>query len=150
MIEPLLHYEFYLEPKYVINLNRVTEGMNPKCFQKAKWGIWGAFLDMKRKVQKQTKEWILENKIEPMPRQVREKFYVGNLKKSNRFDPVNYHTIEKPCIDTFVKEGILEDDNYMNIPEVTFLPLPQQPRKLYQFILEFYPYPFKETETDSN
>lgn len=93
---------------------------------------------MKRIVQKQTVEWIEENKIEKLPSQVKEKFYVGNLKQSNNFDPINYHTIEKPCVDTFVKRQILEDDNYSNIPEVSFYPLPMKCRKEYEFLLEFY------------
>lgn len=134
----LLQYHFSLPAKYTMNLNKITEAMNPKCFTKARWGIWGAFLDMKRIVQKQTREWIEENNIQKLPAQVKEKFYVGNLKQSNSFDPINYHTIEKPCVDTFVKSQILEDDNYSNIPEVSFYPLPMKPRKEYEFLLEFY------------
>lgn len=132
-----LVYEFELEPRLCINANKMSEGMNPKCFQKSRYGIWGAFLSMKQEIQKLANAWIDENKPAPFEGEVKETFYVGNLRPSMNYDPVNYHPIEKACVDVFVKRGVLEDDNSLIIPSVTFKPLEKVPRKKYKFVLEF-------------
>ena len=135
-----LEYRFELEPALCINANKESQGMNPKCMSKSRYGIWGAFLSMKQKLQEQANAWIDENKPEPFGCPVKETFWVGNLRPSMNYDPVNYHPIEKVVTDVFVKRGILIDDHSLLIPEVTFRGLEKISRKKYEFVIQFEPF----------
>ena len=141
--KPLLSFSFYLDNKYgSFNANQISTGM----FRPAA-NVRGVFLEMKKQVQAIVQMWIDSEKPAPLPAPVKECFYVGGPSK-HKFDPVNWHPTEKIIVDKLVKNGLLEDDDYKRIPEVTFKALPEENRGHFEFKIEFFPYK-KETHEQS-
>lgn len=135
MKAPLLEMSFVLDKKYgSVNANLVSEGLfHPKN------NIRGVFISTKKLVQQIVQTWINSEKPAPLTPPVREEFFVGSP-RPHSFDPVNWHITEKIVVDVLVKNGLLPDDDYKNIPEVTFRPLPDENRGEYEFKIQFFPY----------
>ena len=141
--KPLLSFSFCLDHKYgSFNANQISTGMfRPSA------NVRGVFMEMKKRVQDITQMWIDSEKPAPLPTPVKEYFYVGGPSK-RKFDPVNWHPTEKIVVDKLVKNGLLEDDDYKRIPEVTFKALPEENRGHFEFKIEFFPYKKDEEDRD--